>query len=143
MTKPTEQQVARFSRFIKDLTRRYFMAEVDLTGVGADLSKSELHIIELIAWHDCRNVSQVARAGQMPLSSASWLIDRLVERGFLARERSRKDRRVVELSLTSQGEQVVSRLDRAFEEMAYDLLAVASEEEREALLAIAERIEFE
>jgi DNA-binding MarR family transcriptional regulator len=79
----------------------------------------------------------------MPLSSASWLIDRLVERGFLARERSRKDRRVVELSLTSQGEQVVSRLDRAFEEMAYDLLAVASEEEREALLAIAERIEFE
>jgi DNA-binding MarR family transcriptional regulator len=85
--------------------------------------------------------SQVARAGKMPLSSASWLIDRLVERGYVARKRNQADRRVIQLSLTPQGEETVARLDRAFENMARNLLVIATEEERAALLAVARRLE--
>jgi DNA-binding MarR family transcriptional regulator len=141
MTEPTEQQVAQFGRFIKLLASRYLGMEIDMAGDTPDLGKSELLVIELMAWNDCRTTSQVARAGKMPLSSASWLIDRLVERGYVARKRSQADRRVIELSLTARGEETVARLDRAFENMARDLLSIATEEERAVLLAVAGRLE--
>ena len=59
----------------------------------------------------------------------------------VARKRSQTDRRVIELSLTAQGELTIAHLDRAFESMARDLLAVATQEERAALLALAGRLE--
>jgi DNA-binding MarR family transcriptional regulator len=143
MTEPTEQQVTQFGRFIKTLASRYLWMEIDLAEGATDLGKSELLVIELMAWNDCHTTSQVSRAGKMPLSSASWLIDRLVERGYVSRKRSQTDRRVVELSLTPRGEETIAHMDRAFESMARDLLAIATEEERAALLAVAGRLETE
>ncbi len=61
--------------------------------------------------HSCV-MSEFARGLAVPLSTATHMVDRLVEKGLLVRKRSQQDRRIVMISLSKLGK----RLDRRFYE---------------------------
>lgn len=61
--------------------------------------------------HTCV-MSEFARGLAVPLSTATHMVDRLVEKGLLVRKRSKQDRRIVMISLSKLGK----RLDRRFYE---------------------------
>lgn len=61
--------------------------------------------------HSCV-MSEFAHGLAVPLSTATHMVDRLVEKGLLVRKRSKQDRRIVMISLSRLGK----RLDRRFYE---------------------------
>ncbi|WEV54385.1 MarR family transcriptional regulator [Leuconostocaceae bacterium ESL0723] len=82
-------------------------------GPFQDLSMKEVHTIDAISMYEAKSASQVAKIVHLTPSAMTTAIDRLVEKGYVERRRSSKDRRVVHLGLTRAG-RVVYRVHQGF-----------------------------
>ncbi|SDB92390.1 DNA-binding transcriptional regulator, MarR family [Leuconostocaceae bacterium R-53105] len=78
-----------------------------------DLSVKEVHTIDAISMYEHKSASEVAKLIHLTPSAMTTAIDRLVEKGYVERCRSKRDRRVVELALTHVG-RVVYRAHQEF-----------------------------
>lgn len=67
------------------------------------------------------------------------LIDRLADAGFVLRQRSEEDRRVVNVSITAAGEEVLTRLDEPLVELHRKLMGSFSAEELVDLIRLLEK----
>ena len=140
MTQPTATQLRKVTDLIRELARRYLLLESGLASELDDLRKSELQVLELIALYGANTVSAVAEIGQVPLSTASWLVNNLVEQNYLVRETDPKDRRIQRLKLAQRGEQVLHFLEDAFSAMANQMLNAANPEQATALVHLSEEM---
>lgn len=75
-----------------------------------------------------------------PEPSITRLVDRLEERGLVARHRSAEDRRRVDCRLTTEGRRLVDQLDGPVDAMDRALLEGLSETELTNLAALLERV---
>lgn len=101
-----------------------------------DVSCSPAHLrmfLEL-AEHP-RNLSELAEKNEVSLPTMSNCITTLVERGWVSRERDPHDRRMVLISLTPAGQQVLSEIGRHARECLLQHLEPLSEDECLRLLA--------
>jgi DNA-binding MarR family transcriptional regulator len=107
---------------------------------GPDLSKEEMRTLWALGMGDARKMTELAELLNVPLSTATHLVDRLCERALVIRTRSDQDRRVVEVQMSSQGKkrQAVARALRLA--MAKDWLEPLDEGERHLFLHLMEKI---
>lgn len=139
MSNPEEPNAA-IARLLEHMGRRYLLLEVGLAEGIDDLSKRELQTLELIAFENANTVSRIAALGRVPMSTASWLANQLVEKQYLTRRPDINDRRVSKLVLAASGEEIISFLRGAFAAMAAEITAAATAEELQALVQLAERL---
>jgi len=140
MTEPTPQQIEEVTNLVKEMARRYLLLENGIAGGLEDLSKPELQVLELIALYKADTVSKIAQVAQVPLSSASWLANNLVEKEYLHRHTDPEDRRVQRLELAERGAAVLSFLEDAFGGIAEQILQTATEDETKALVNLSRRL---
>jgi len=67
------------------------------------------------------------------------VIDRLVQKGWVHRVVSERDRRARELSLTDEGRRVRSAVLPVVQDLQSDILQALGDEERSAFLALARK----
>lgn len=67
-----------------------------------DISNSELHVIDAVGL-DGGNMSTIAAKLRITMGSLTTSMNRLVLKGYVERNRSETDRRVVNISLTEKG----------------------------------------
>ena len=77
---------------------------------GCDVSMAQLHVLATLHEHGDMTVGALAEALSISAPSASGVVDRLVERGMVSRERSEDDRRSVRLSLSECGRQLTEQV---------------------------------
>ena len=95
------------------------------------------------AWDGSLRPSELAAIlGRSP-NSVSMLVDRMVKDGLVKRTRDRKDRRVVNVSLTGKGEKAVVEAAPAGWELFQKLLSPVSDKDRHALVGLLETIKCE
>ncbi len=75
----------------------------------ADLSMPQHGVLVLLSRQDGQTVTDLARALSMGKSSLSGLIDRMVDRGFVRREKDADDGRVVRIYREPAAESLVQR----------------------------------
>jgi len=75
-----------------------------------DISMGQLHALATVHERGATTVGALAEALSISAPSASAIVDRLVERDMLLRERSEDDRRTVRLSLTEGGRRFTEQL---------------------------------
>ncbi len=73
-------------------------------------------------------------------STMTRMIDQLVDKGFVRRETDNEDRRVVRVSLTSQGQETRRNLEQAQQYFFGLVLTEIPQEERHDILQVLERI---
>jgi DNA-binding MarR family transcriptional regulator len=73
---------------------------------AAELTPAQAEAIEVLAGHAPLTLAELGRLLVCEAGSPSRLVDTLVQRGLVAREPGRDDRRVVQLRLTPAGEEV-------------------------------------
>ncbi|HER3714025.1 TPA: MarR family transcriptional regulator, partial [Streptococcus pyogenes] len=78
-----------------------------------DVSLKEMHTIEIIGKYDQVTPSDIARELMVTLGTVTTSLNKLEAKGYIARTRSRSDRRVVYLSLTKRG-RLLDRLHAKF-----------------------------
>jgi len=91
--------IRRIFQVIKEKSKKV-EAETQLTG-------SQLWVIKILSESPSIKVSELASRMYLHPATMVGLLDRLESKGLVKRVRSKKDRRVVHVELTSQGQSVV------------------------------------
>lgn len=106
-----------------------------------DISGNDMHILDAIGMTAPKNMSSVAKALSVTVGTLTIAINNLVKKGYVSRERSEEDRRVVLISLSPKGEQAFLYHQRFHEEMVKGILEELSSEEAQVLSKALQKLE--
>jgi DNA-binding MarR family transcriptional regulator len=115
---------------------------------GMDICrKPEITLIETLGRYGSMIMSELADHARLSLSTATGLIDALVSKGLVKRERSEEDRRIVRVQLTATGRENYEQALEVRLGMVRGMLGALNKEEQELLVSlfrkIADRIQRE
>jgi len=111
------------------------------SGKGEELSMAQVQMV--MAVQSSGEVTITTLAGKLKVSvpSASCMVDRLVEKGVLLRERSVQDRRKVVVRLSEQASVHAERMEGAVLAAFLDLVEKVGPETAEKWCEVLERVE--
>ena len=109
--------------------------------LNLDLKFSKSEIFSMLLLDKRKEITMTDLAGFLnsPMSTANGIINRLVEKGYVVRERSEEDRRIVVLHLTPSGEEFIESLKELVSGYLKVVIDDLSEEEKQFLIKIAMR----
>lgn len=117
---------------IKKKKRRY------LAGLG--LAPGHLHVLRQIKPEEALTLSELCQRAGMENSNVTSVIDSFVDRGFVQRQRDLKDRRIVRVSLSEQGEEFRNRAVEKHDRFICDLYGNLTDDEMKKLMDIAKQV---
>lgn len=105
------------------------------------LTPSELNVLANLADGEPRTVSEIGAAAGVRPTTLTGVLDRLADKGLLARAPRSGDRRAIEITLTADGASSAKRVAEAFAEVEKRALAdvspSAAAQARRVLTALA------
>lgn len=78
-------------------------AKAVITPEFSDITNNDLHIMEAIGLEASRKMSEIANRLSVTVSTLTTNMNGLEKKGYITRERSRTDKRVVHVILTEKG----------------------------------------
>ena len=105
-----------------------------------DLKVVEFSILMLVAQNPQVNQRQLGQALDISAPNMAVTLDRMVERGWVERVRSTRDRRAQHIHLTTAGAQLVLRAEKIAATMEVPSLAVSSVSERALLIELLHKV---
>jgi len=104
------------------------------------LAPHEGFLLEIIAAHQPISMKELsASTGTLP-NTMTGVVDRLVRQGYLARQSSPDDRRIVLISLTEHGQELHLQSQKFYLNYAERLLGTLTAEDKRTLLTLLKRI---
>ncbi len=133
MKKP-DQQAVDLNRHFE--TMMIYVAQAHAAGDAGDLNKQESNAIYTLGQSGAAIMRELAENLRLHVSTVTGLIDKLIEKGYVHRERSDEDRRIVRVSLTDLGrrayeQELVKRAD-----LSRAILDALDPEERQTLVRL-------
>ena len=107
---------------------------------SATLAPQELKIIEFLGERSPRIMRELCEAMSLPLSTGTGVVDKLVEKGLVLRDRLPEDRRVVAIELSSLGKEVFLELLRQHLAISQAMLEALTAEEQEMLVMLMRKV---
>ncbi len=136
-----DRKAAELMSEFRKLGDRYMQWQDSLTLARmADLNKHDGSVIFFLGQDGACTMSELAVKIRLTVSSATLIVDRLVEKGLIARERSEEDRRVVRVALTGEGAALYRVVEDTILGLGRAMLSVLEEAEQDELLALYRKI---
>lgn len=126
-------------RSLNELLVNLFNHVMDLEGRAViteefrDITNNDMHIIEAIGVDEPRNMSVIAHRLSVTVSTLTTNMNGLEKKGYIRRERSSEDKRVVYVILTEQGRKAFYHHRDFHKKMIRAIVRDLSEEEMEIL----------
>ena len=98
-----------------------------VTSEYGDISYNDFHIIEAIGIEQPKSMTEIAARMKVTMGTLTKAMDGLTEKGYAIRERSNKDKRVMDVSLTEKGKKAF----RHHENFHKDMIEHAKKQIRE------------
>lgn len=98
-----------------------------------DISNNDMHIIEAIGMDEPRSVSNVASRLDVTVGTLNIEMNRLEKKGYINRNRSETDKRVVLVTLTEKGKKAFFHHRDFHKKMIRAIVADLSDEEMQSL----------
>lgn len=140
----TEQTLNRllvqFFKYIMELEERKL-----ITDEFKDITYNDMHIIEAIGidaigLETPRKMSEIAKTMSVTTGTLTKAIDSLEKKGYVRRQRSKEDKRVVYILLTERGVLAYRHHEKFHQDMIAFILEHVSEEESRVLQRALERL---
>lgn len=110
-------------------------------GDFSDLSISEMHVIDNIGVNRERTMSDTAKDLRITSGTLTTAIDNLIKKGYVIRERSLEDRRVVKIKLTESGVAAYRSHEDFHKDLVISALQQLDSTEEELLIKILSNID--
>ncbi len=137
----TERKAVELMAEFKKLGDRYLEWQDSLTRAKmGDLNRHDGSVIFFLGQDGPCTMSELALKIRLTVSSATLIVDRLVDKGLITRERSTEDRRVVRVALTDEGAGLYRFLEEAILGLGRAMLSVLDEREQDQLLSLYRKI---
>ncbi len=105
-----------------------------ITGEFSDISNNDMHIIEAVGLQGHRNMSAVAKQLNITIGTLTITVNRLVKKGYVIRQRSEQDKRVVHLALSEKGQRAYAHHKQFHKQMIDGAIQYLSTEELKVLI---------
>ena len=99
-----------------------------------DLTNNDIHVIRAIGMNEKKNMSMIAKELAVTIGTLTISINGLVRKGYVIKERSQKDKRVVFVNLSSKGEAAFSRNEELYDQMVNSMLEDLEDNEMDILM---------
>lgn len=119
--------------------RNVLATRIDRAVAPLGLTSSQIGVILLLWYERARTPNEMSRVLSYDTGSMTRMLDRLERKGFLVRQRSQSDRRVVELALTEQGRDAAQQLPALVAAEMTDQLRGFAAEEIAMLVSLLQR----
>ncbi|MBN1576961.1 MAG: MarR family transcriptional regulator [Chitinispirillaceae bacterium] len=117
-----------------------FVFPEEWLNLDCTLSKQDVFAMLLINRHGEIIMSRIADYVNIPMSTATGIIDRLVKNGYCVRRRSESDRRVVVISLTEKAKKIISAIKSVGNDYFEHIMQALTPEEQKFLSSIILKI---
>ncbi len=94
-----------------------------------DISNNDMHVIEAIGLGEGNNMSTIAKKLNVTVGTLTTAMNHLVNKKYVERNRSEKDRRVVYVRLTEKGEAAYRHHENYHKQMTQAILDKLTEDE--------------
>ncbi|MFV0467287.1 MAG: MarR family winged helix-turn-helix transcriptional regulator [Lachnospiraceae bacterium] len=88
-----------------------------LTDEYKDITVNDMHIIEAIGYNEKKSMSTVAKLMSVTTGTLTKSMDGLTDKKYVTRERGKKDKRVVFVSLTEKGKKAYRHHEQFHKQM--------------------------
>lgn len=119
--------------------RNVLAARMDRAVAPLGLTSSQIGVILLLWFEHARTPNEMSRVLSYDTGSMTRMLDRLEKKGFLVRQRSHADRRVVELVLTPLGRDAAQQLPERIASVMNEQLRGFSADEVTTLVGLLQR----
>lgn len=104
------------------------------------ITKQELFALESVSRQGKLTMSGLANSISINMSTATGIVDRLIEKKLAKRERDGSDRRIVSVVLAERGKETVKLYHKQKKKTFESIMGMLSESEQESLVRILEKI---
>lgn len=122
-------------RRLNQISTQVFSKETQ--AAGFDLTPVQFAAMDAISASPGIDQARVAALIAYDRATIGGVIDRLVQKGYVDRQVSKRDRRAREVRLSDEGQRVFAALLPLVTDLQDDILSALDEEERVAFLALA------
>jgi len=118
------------------------MQEVDNTclTLTQDISKQDLALISFIGRKGEVIMRDIADYLEVPLSTGTGIVDKLVDKGYLKRHHSDEDRRIVKVGCSQYGTETCELVHQMVFKMGNTILNDMSDQDQEDLIILLEKV---
>ena len=99
-----------------------------------DLSITEIHTIEAIGLDRSRTMGEIAHDLRITVGTLTTAITKLIKKGYVERNRTEADRRIVLINLTEKGKAAYKHHEEFHDEMIHTSVNDLTDNEREILI---------
>ena len=130
-----DTQVAEFHREIVEFVKKYqFRDRNEMVSCG--ISVSQCYILETLNTYGTLNAQELADKMYLKISTITRLVDSLVERGFVSREKNPEDQRFKLIKLSRAGKKTYLKAWSAFFSSEKRILENLTPEQRVVLIDV-------
>lgn len=135
-----ENKVGRFTSALEKMLMK--MQEVDNSCVELtkDISKRDFSIIVFVGKQEEVIMRDIAEYLNIPMSTCTGIVDKLVEKGHLARFHSNEDRRIIKVTLSKFGKTSFQLLESSLFNMSTTMLGDLNQKEQDELIKLLEKV---
>jgi len=131
----SEEHAQRWSEVMPVIVRRLSAAAGEAAN-RLELSMTQAEVVWYLSEKGETTMGELSDHICVSLSAMTGVIDRLVQKGAVSRGRDKKDRRVVNASLTAVGKKLASDMSQVRRAHAIAVLGALDESDRKRLLDI-------
>jgi DNA-binding MarR family transcriptional regulator len=134
---PLSRKPGHLIRRLHQISTQVFTQRV--LEAGFDLTQVQFAALEALASHTGVDQARLADAIAKDRATTGAVVDRLVQKGLVARDVCERDRRARTLSLTPEGAALLARLAPVVEDLQREILAALDDREYRQFVELAAR----
>jgi DNA-binding MarR family transcriptional regulator len=141
MNKTSELTEVRAKRFteIMSMFIQHSMRLQDLAKDQQDFSRQEILTTHILGEHGPSTMGFIAERLHLAFSSVTSLVDKMVEKQLVCRERSTTDRRVVQVKLSPKGKRFYENMLEEHISLSREIISGLSEKDQETFIRLFEK----
>ncbi len=140
MDEQLKEDIDKLDRIFLSMQRK-MRAKLSNELSSGKITLPQFHILSYLVEREKAMMVELARYLRVSASAVTSLVDNLVKMGFLKREFSPADRRVIITSLTAKGRKTVLRIRSQFCKLLENSLEKFTSKERKKLLELIGKME--
>jgi len=133
-------KIGRFSLALQNMMLKMEQVDNSCMEITKDLSKREFSTVAFIGKEQPVIMRDIAEYLNVPVSTTTGVIDKLVDSGYLKRFHSKKDRRIIEVELSKNGKHTFELLESILFEMCSKMLGDLHGNEPDQLISLLEKV---
>jgi DNA-binding MarR family transcriptional regulator len=131
--------VGEMAKMLPRMLREFSRRQEGILTRG-NLAVSDIIVMDALLEMGTCTMGVLAKMLNLTKSAATVIVDRMIRKGFVRRERSNEDRRVVSVVLLKKGEDMIRRVNEERRNMLNEFYSALNESERKEYIKLLKKV---